>query len=156
MLHIKSIFLGILAALFALVASQGASILIGNGGQAALFLGISWMLIAGTFIEEILKYAVIYKNAEEFKSKRQILAGSFFIGVGFSATEIYLNLTNENITLANSLFPLLGIAMVHLLTSVFAGNAVAKKQNLYATTARVLIFNITLHLLYNLAVLNIF
>lgn len=156
MTYLKYFFLGILAAFFALVIEETVYVLVGSAADTEILLKISWMLMAAALIEEIFKYAIIYKSIVQSNSPREILLGSALVGLGFSAVEIILDYYNPSIAAANNPLPLLGVILIHVLTCLVAGILISQKRNFYATLLGTLVINTMLHLLYNLAVLNIF
>lgn len=150
---IKSFFLGIIAALGALFLEFSFSLFFPVGAQALFFSQFSIFLIISAACEEVIKYAMIYKIFSAVEERITIITGSFLIGLGFSATEIFLNYYSK-INLANIPFYfILGMIFIHIFTSVFAGIVVSKKQNPYFTAVRVLILNSAIHIAYNLAVI---
>lgn len=153
---IKAFFFGILAAVSALVVEQAVQIFTGGILETEIILKLSWLLIVSAAVEESLKYLLIYKNSLELESKKKIIVSSLWLGAGFALTEILLYLSGQNVTWSSSAWPFLGILSVHLVTSGYAGYLLTKKQNIYVLTARALLFNTILHILYNFAILNLF
>jgi len=156
MSYLKYFFLGILAAFFALVVEETVYMLIGSAADTEIVLKISWMLVAAALVEEIFKYAIIYKSIIQSTSLREILLGSALVGLGFSAVEIILDYYNPAVAAANNPLSLLGVILIHVLTCLVAGSMIAKKENFYVTLLGTLLINTMLHLLYNLTVLNFF
>lgn len=156
MSYIRPVFLGILAAIAALVLEQAASIALPGIIDTEIILKISWMVIFAILIEEILKYFLIYKNSLKLASRYEIIISAFFLGGGFSLVEIFLYTLSKNPGLETIFWPLLGVALIHLATSGFSGYLISKRQNIYLVTSRALIINIFFHFLYNFAILNIF
>lgn len=150
---IKSFFLGILAALFALFFELSFSLFFPEEKQALFFTRFSLFLIISALVEEITKYAVIYKSFSDVEKRRTIIFGGFLVGLGFSVTEFFLNYYSKLDLINIPFYFLLGMIFIHIFTSVFAANVVSKKQNKYFTASRALIFNTTIHILYNLIVI---
>ena len=153
---IKPLFLGILAAFFSLVAEMAFSVLLQGNAEAYFFSRVSLMVVAAVVIEEVLKYAIVYKNSSLLKRKGEIWASSLLIGAGFAAAEISLDAYGQLNLLRTSLFFLMGVFFVHVFTAAFSGYLLAKKENIYFTTTRALIVNIFIHLLYNIAIIYLF
>ena len=153
---IKPLFLGILAAFFSLVAELTFSVFFQGSAQAYFFSQLSLMVVAAVVIEEVLKYVIVYKNASLLKGTKEILASSILIGAGFALTEISLDVYGQLNILKTSFFFLIGVLFVHVFTTTFSGYLLAKKQNIYFTTVRVLIVNILIHLFYNIAIIYLF
>jgi len=92
---LEAFFWGIMAALAALMIEF--IILIINQSIAlqtpavSLIYGIS----LAVFVEEFFKYAVIWKISLKEKFVTTIFLNAFLVGVGFSLTEIALNILNR-------------------------------------------------------------
>lgn len=147
---INLFFLGIIAALGALVFEFILSII-----SPLLFnfdlskIGVSFFLII--FIEEFFKLAVIWRASQEIDAKKEIFLNSALIGVGFSATEIFLNIFSHSSFLFSSYA---GLLLIHTTTSLIFGYILSKKADLQIRTLVITIFFALLtHLLYNLSVL---
>jgi hypothetical protein len=149
---IKSFFLGILAALFALFFELSFSLFFPIEKQAFFFARFSLFLIIASLCEEIIKYTMIYQTFSKLEKKWPIIFGGFVFGLGFSATEIFLNYYSKTDFINIPFYFILGMIFIHLFTSFFAANIVAKKQNIWFSTARVLILNSCVHISCNLVV----
>ncbi|HPN96879.1 MAG TPA: PrsW family glutamic-type intramembrane protease [Candidatus Moranbacteria bacterium] len=153
MAPIKSLFLGILAALFSLVAEVTFSIFLKEGITPDFFSQLSKLLVISVLVEEIFKYAVIYKSFYALEKRKDIIINSLFLGLGFSAIEIALNIIN-NQNFDSFLFLLLaGIMFVHILTAGFSGYLLSKKSGVYFTAIRATLVNVIVHFSYNLAII---
>ena len=153
---IKPLFLGILTAFFALVIELSFPIFFTGSAQTYFFAQISLIMIISVFVEESLKYAVICKSFSALEKKKEIFFSSLLLGAGFAGTEILLDIWGGlNILQSSSLY-LLGIFGVHIITAGFSGYLLSKKQNIYFISARAVIFNILIHLSYNIAILYFF
>ncbi|MFA6048058.1 MAG: PrsW family glutamic-type intramembrane protease [Parcubacteria group bacterium] len=150
---IKSLFLGILAALFALFFELSFSLFFPEEKQVVFFAHFSIFLILSALVEETVKYAVIYKSFSVLEKRRSIIFGGFLVGLGFSAAELSLNYYGKINLISVPFYFLLGMISVHIFTSIFAAMVISKKQNRYFMATRVLIFNSVIHILYNLAVI---
>ena len=150
---IKSFFLGILAAIGALFFELSFSLFFPEEKQAYFFTHFSVFLVLSALTEEIVKYAVIYKTFSAVEKKGAIIFGGFLVGLGFSATELFLNYYSGFDLLNIPYYFIAGLLLVHIFTSVFAANVVSKKQNPYFMATRVLIFNSLIHILYNLGII---
>lgn len=153
MSFVKPIFLGILAAFFALVLEISFSIVSGRGALGYLSAGISLTLVFSAFAEELSKYSVIYKGFSALKSRFQVLFSGLMVGLGFAAVELYFNYYNRGSAIFSPPWALAGILIIHLFTAGFSAWVVSNKENVYFTTARALIFNTLVHVLYNLAII---
>lgn len=105
MSFIKPIFLGILAAFFALVLEISFSIVSGLGALGYLTAGMSITLVFSAFAEELAKYSVIYKSFSSLKSRVQIISSGLIVGLGFAAVELYFNYYNKGAVIFSPLGP---------------------------------------------------
>lgn len=153
---IKPLFLGILCAFFALVLELIFSMVSPGDYQILFFSKINLLLVFSALAEEATKLAVIYKSFPATEKRKDIIAGSLLLGAGFAATEIFLNIYNQQNVFPSSTYFLLGIFLVHVFTAGFAGYLLAKKQNIYFIAVRTIIFNTSVHLLYNIMLLYFF
>jgi hypothetical protein len=153
---IKPLFLGILAAFFALVVELSFSLFSQKEIQAYIFTSISLFLVLSVLAEEVLKYSIILKSFSNLQKRSYVITSGLILGLGFSAVEISLNLSGHfKFNSANWLY-LAGIIFVHLVTCGFSAYLISKKQNVYFITARALIINSIIHLSYNLAIIYLF
>jgi len=156
MSSIKSFFLGVLAAFFALFFELSLSLFFPEQKQALFFTRFSLFLIISALIEEIAKYALIYASFSNIEKRMTIIFGGFLVGLGFAATEVFLNYYSKLNLINIPFYFLLGMIFIHIFTSLFAANVISKKQNKYFMATRVIVFNSTIHILYNLAVIFLF
>ena len=146
---ILSFFEGIIAALGAL-ALELSTMLIFNLPPAENALFTLFIFVA---IEEILKYAVIYRH-HLARINKKIILGALFTGLGFSLTELFLKQLDYQ---KESAFPVLGIIFIHILTTSLVGISCMRKY--YANKLFVLLLigvNILLHFGYNFCILYYF
>lgn len=134
---IESLFLGILAAVGALVlevfaasffyspAFQRNGHLI-NGLELVPVLSRTNMLIFVVFavIEESMKYLMVAKKIEKFSVGKKVLTNSLFLGVGFGIFELFLiyyqRIGNFQLLRADYL-PLAEVFMLHVFTAGMIG-----------------------------------
>lgn len=144
-----SFFEGIIAALGALILELTLPIF----GLSADGISLIFLFLTAT-IEEIIKYIFIYNNYLKLKLKEKIIKNSFFIGLGFASAEIFLKQLSFEKT---SILPILGVFLIHLLTTSIAGFFLLRKYKLTALLAVKIIFlNILLHFAYNFLILCYF
>lgn len=153
---IKSFFLGILAAFFALFLELSLSLFFPTEKQVYFFTTFSIFLVLAAFSEEVIKYAVIFQAHSKLEKKWQIIHGGFLVGLGFSGTEVFLNYYSHTELLSIPFYFLLGMIFLHIFTSLFAANVIAKKQNIAFMTIRSLVFNTAIHIIYNVAIIFMF
>lgn len=152
---VQSIFFGVLSAFFALVAEQIAYIIGGLKIENELFLGLSVMILAAAAIEEVIKFAMIFKNSAAVEDGQKVILSCIFFGLGFSAIEVFLYAFNGEFSWQDALIPLAGVVSIHIITSGFAGLVISKKQSFLFSASAVLITNFLLHTGYNLAIINL-
>jgi RsiW-degrading membrane proteinase PrsW (M82 family) len=142
-----SFFEGILAAFGALILELSPTIFGSTFSETSLFF-----ILFTASIEEAVKYTFIYNHYLKLASKEKILSGAFFIGLGFAITEIILKrLSYEK----NTIIPIAGIFLVHLLTAVLLGLFFRKKnQKPLFLSFIIVLLNIFLHFFYNLLILR--
>lgn len=144
-----SFFEGIIAAFGALVLELIPSVF----GLAISANSLIFILFAAT-IEEAIKYSVIYANCQKLRFKEKIILNSFFIGMGFAATEIFLKQLSLEKTLS---LPVLGIFSIHILTTLLSGFSLSREDGkMFFSAAKIILANIALHFVYNFATLRWF
>jgi hypothetical protein len=142
-----SFFEGILAAFGALILELSPTIFGLIFSETSLFF-----ILFTASIEEAVKYTFIYNHYLKLASKEKILSGAFFIGLGFSITEIVLKQLSYQEATA---LPIAGIFLVHLLTATLLGLFFWKKnQKPLFLSFLIVLLNIFLHFFYNLLVLR--
>lgn len=174
MKQLTSFFLGILAALGALVTQVffllSATFFIDNGNNPDF--DIFSLLSAGTFssfgifpflilpaivlTEELFKYLVIIKRIEPFHIGNAVLINSFLVGAGFAAVELFIIYGSlSGITFADFPFQKLAeIALVHIFTSGIIGFFVAlKNPTQFSTAFKAILSAFLVHLIYNILVI---
>ena len=164
-----SFFEGIIAALGALVLELTLPFFnLPANGTSLIFIFLA------AAIEEILKYAFIYNNYLKLPIKEKIVKNSFFIGLGFAATEIFLKQLPLEKT---NWLPILGVFLIHLFTASLAGFFLLKKYSKLMkakkglspevsglspfsagglSSSKIIIFNVLLHFAYNFLILRYF
>lgn len=158
MTQIESFFLGIIAALGALVVELIVFIGLSsftNFAPGISFLGLFMlpqMIIVGAFIEEAFKYIVIAKRVDEISLGRSYLTNSLFVGLGFLATELLLIFESSSLPQARIIAE---IATIHIGTAGIIGYIVATKNPKKISSFLFAIIIATIfHASYNLLVLN--
>lgn len=161
MTWIKSLSLGIFAAIAALVFQQLALILweifFGHTYNVSwsqnLALSMSIFLPVAVLIEEIMKYIVITRQIEFYTYGRSILLHSMLMGLGFAFTEI--SLIAFNVGIENLLRPeIFGIFLVHMTTAGLIGYGVVANPRPTFGRIFIILFGATLvHTLYNIGIL---
>jgi RsiW-degrading membrane proteinase PrsW (M82 family) len=151
---IESFFLGFLAAFGSLVVefflySLGENLPVSTW-RLAIFL-----FIGRAFIEEIFKFAIIYKKIGSLPSRGILLLNSAFVGLGFAATEFLLLYSKSGIKLINDLKPLAGVALVHIITALIAGYIIsANRHGKLRIIWKIIAINLLIHLAYNFLALE--
>lgn len=116
---------------------------------------LSLAFFASPVIEEILKLSVLGKNLSLEKTGGDNFKKALFFGAGFFSVELALNLARNDG--APTILPLIGVLLVHLITSGVIGYFLPQKTNFsYFRLQNLIIINIALHLSYNLAVFYYF
>jgi hypothetical protein len=158
MKQIESFFLGIIAALGALILELvffiGYSIFTNQESNtffSQLFI-IPQLIILGAFIEEIFKYIVISKRVEMLSLSISYIINSFLVGLGFFSIELGL------MRIAGDLPPqatLVEIAIIHIGTAGIIGYIVATKNpRKISTVFYALLVTTFLHSSYNILILQ--
>jgi hypothetical protein len=148
-IKIKLFFFGVIAAFGALLIEMIASIIFPKE-IAFLFQQITFLLIIFVIIEELFKFALIWKASFAFQNAKDFFVGSYLIGLGFSLTEIILAGVSAASGKSFAWLPLLGIFIVHTATCVFWGLAIfKKKRGTKIAIALTLFVTVILHLAYN-------
>lgn len=155
---INCFFWGAVAASFALVIEIAISAIVPEkyAVQTVIF-SISFFSVILILVEEITKFAVMFKLILKKDPKASILLKSFFFGLGFSFFEIFLNLSKFGFgSIKYSLFSsLFGIFLFHMLTSCYIGYFIAAFRSFRKIVfALVVAFMTFLHLAYNLAIIH--
>ncbi|EKE20387.1 MAG: hypothetical protein ACD_8C00007G0003 [uncultured bacterium] len=155
---IESFFLGIIAALGALIVELVFFIAFSFYSNSAVSLSffqlftIPKFIVLGAVIEELLKYIVISKRLETFSLGRLLMLNSFFVGLGFFATETCLSYFSNSVPPSNLLIEL---AIVHIGTAGFIGYIVASRNPKKISTFILTIFLASIfHVGYNLLILD--
>jgi len=155
---INPIFLGIIAALGALVLEIIFSIFI-SGPLPQNIVPSFFMVIASVVIEEAMKLIFIYKKFFQEKLMENIVLNSIFFGFGFSAVEVFFYLSKSSLSDINvsAVLPMAGIMLVQTLTSAIAGFILSQKRSgSYAILVSILFLNIIIHFSYNWLVIRYF
>ena len=156
---LRSLFLGIIAALLALILEIIFSFTPGFSFKI-LFQQASWILVAVVLIEELFKLAFIWKNFSlnaNVSSKLQIFFQSLFIGLGFAITEAtlkFFTLLPEEASNPNFYLPILCTIVIHIGISGLMGYFLvgAKKLNFW-TFFQILLVSFGWHFLFNFFVI---
>jgi len=155
---INCFFWGAVAASFALVIEIAISAIVPEkyDVQTVIF-SISFFSVILILVEEITKFAVMFKLILKKDLKASIFLKSFFFGLGFSFFEIFLNLSKFGFSsIGYSLLSFLsGIFLFHMLTSCYIGYFIAISRNFRKVIfAPIVAFMAFLHLAYNLAIIH--
>lgn len=125
--YLTFFFWGILAAIGALGLELAARELYyiisspGSYGSEIIFHALPLLLLVAV-TEEIFKFLIIYKRVISFFSKkRKIIAGSFFVGLGFALTEAALIAGRLGSSWTENIKNILEISLLQILTAVLAG-----------------------------------
>ncbi len=154
MFQLNALFTGIVVALGALVL-EVTLLIFDPSLQGTLIL-----MTLSVFVEELAKFLVIQKIAITKKISSAIFLKAFLIGVGFSFTEIILNIFSHYNTREIFFWSYIGLFLIHTFTATLFGYylAILKKESFLISSLVVLIAFLS-HLFFNLAVLynlNIF
>lgn len=150
----KSLFLGILAASGALVLELTVLFFLQKEIEITFSLEAILFLSSLAFIEELIKFLVIYESSQELDSLKLAMKNAFFIGLGFSVSEFILKSLSfkEDIFLENS-----AAFIFHIISSLLLGFLLFKRGNAsYFYLAGIVLLITLLHLLFNLFMITIF
>lgn len=149
-------------AAFSLYAAFGSApfsfspIIIGSGISSSAFLAIAGIAL----VEEASKYlflrqyALRYLGEAVIPERSALILGTLF-GIGFASLEIALAIGSE--TAANPLYPILGVAGIHIATSLaFAWYLFRFSPKRPAHALNLVSAMVSLHILYNAAILLLF
>lgn len=165
MKQIESLFLGIIAALGALVLELVVLLAISITTGSEIYLSFDVLdtvprtllifygfLLASVIIEESLKYLMITKKVEKFSIDRQIVLNALLVGIGFALVEIVL--IYERISASTDAFfyrNILEVVLIHILTAGVMGYFVAVlNPNRIGTLIKAVSLASLVHLLYNI------
>jgi RsiW-degrading membrane proteinase PrsW (M82 family) len=106
-------------------------------------------------IEEFFKMIFIWKIAGGIERKKDVLLSALLVGLGFSLTEASLILLNGSFSGSTLYQGLIGLAVIHLSTTIFFGLFVIGNR-LPRKFAAVIFFLIALffHLVYNFLIIS--
>jgi hypothetical protein len=157
MKFIQSFFLGILAALGALLleilllnVSQPLT-LPGNSYFLSELFSFNFIFFAAIVIEESVRYAVIYKAIARISKDGNIFLNSVFFGLGFSSLEAILVYWNYQNGIAFDLLGIAGIITIHVSASVLIGYFVGRNAGKgFLITVPGFIAALIIHSLYNI------
>lgn len=145
--------LGILAAMGAVVLETGSLIFISPFANLESLNTLGVAMLFAIFIEEFLKYALLWKVFTKKIISVNLISGSLLFGSGFALTEIFLN-TLKFSSLSSSLLSAYGgLFLIHISTSIIFFWYFSSKKN-PSFLAGLLIFPLPfiIHWLYNTAV----
>jgi hypothetical protein len=155
MKQIESLFLGIIAALGALVAELFIFAIFGTMSLDKNIISqnvstLNYLLVITVFVEEIFKYLIIMKRIELFSIGRILILNSFLVGLGFAVVEsglIYFKSADNLIPYQN----LFEIILIHVFTAGIIGYFIAtrnpKKISTFILAVSIAVF---FHLVYNI------
>jgi len=115
-------------------------------------------VILSVFLEESLKISVLFKILKkiirEESGQKPVFLSAVMAGLGFSATEIFLNLFNLQTNRYFFFLDIFGLLIVHIGTFAILGYVLAKKADFsFPKFALFLPVTISFHLLYNILVI---
>jgi hypothetical protein len=147
----KSLSLGILATAGALVLELVLLFFIGKEIEINFSRTAIIFLFALSFIEESMKFLVIYESSQDLDSSKLAVKNAFFIGLGFSISELIL----KNLSFREDVFWENSAAFVfHFISSILFGFLLFKRKDAsYFYLASVVFLMALLHLLFNLFVI---
>lgn len=155
MKQIESFFLGMLAAMFALVLEVGLLIFVGTYSPSKelnfdYFSSLNYLIILAAFIEEGAKYIVIAKRVGFISYGKSVITNSMIAGLGFAAVEgalIYSQKIPMNTGYSQGLIQ---IALLHILTAGIIGYFIATRNpKKISTLAKAVGFASAGHLAFN-------
>jgi len=171
MRQIESFFLGILAALGALVSQSFILLIIGffirkseisAYGQSAIgfsdakMLPLLIVIPVAVLVEEIFKYIIIVKKVDLISYGRSLLFNSLLVGLGFAGLEaflIYSGFENRIISSMN-VQNVIEIVSIHIFTAGIIGYYIATRNpKKIATFFEAVLTVFLIHLAYNLLAL---
>ena len=156
MKQLEPFFWGIIAALGAMVGQIFFFVLFSTfldpTGKMSYgdFFSMPVFILITAFIEEFFKYLLLSRRILEFSREKAFLLNTVLLGLGFFAVELMLILINSPVL---KLPTILGIATLHLSTTIFMGYFVATRSSKgfnFAPSA--LLLATILHASYNLAI----
>jgi hypothetical protein len=150
----KSLFLGILAASGALVLELTLLFFLHKEIEITFSLKAVLFLSALAFIEELMKFFAINDSSQSLDSLRSAMKNAFFIGLGFSISELVL----KSFSFQGDVFLENSFAFIfHIFSSLLFGFLLFKREKASYFYLAGIVFLITLlHLLFNLFMIAIF
>lgn len=144
---------GIAAAFGALVFQVIATIIFPALENSSSLEKIGAFMFVTIFIEEFVKFILLWKISQNSKNQKNIFWSAIFLGSGFATTEIFLNLLNNNLSDTNLFFSYFGLFLLHIFTSSIYGLYLSEKENL-ALWGNLAIFGLGyfFHFLFNFSV----
>jgi hypothetical protein len=158
MKQIESLFLGIIAALGALVVELFIFAIFGTMSLDKNIISqnvssLNYLLVTAVFLEEIFKYLIIIKRVEFFSMGRILILNSFLVGLGFAGVESSLIYFRS----AGGLIPyqsFVEIILIHIFTAGIIGYFIAARNpQKIATSIKAILIAVFIHLSYNIMVL---
>lgn len=158
--YFESFLLGILAAfgslflelmardLYYLVTSPGSDV------ETGLAFYALPLILLTAIIEELFKFAVIYKRISViFSRPKELITGSLLVGLGFGLVETLLILGQLGNDWQQSLMYILEVLMLHILTGTIMGILIAIIGKSKKNVAKLLLIPVpavvTLHFFFN-------
>lgn len=158
MKQIESLFLGIIAALGALVVELFIFAIFGTASLDKNIIAqdvssLNYLLVITVLVEEIFKYLIIIKRVESFSMGRILILNSFLVGLGFAGVESSLIYFRS----AGGLIPyqsLAEIILIHIFTAGIIGYFIATRNPQKITTSiKAISIAVFIHLAYNIMVI---
>jgi len=150
MAQIEALFLGIIAGAGALVIEAVFPL---NNNPADHYF-ILFVLIA-VFIEEFIKYIIIWKRVDAISLGRSLVFNSFLVGLGFSIVELGLLWYQKEISWPASQNIILPIALLHISTAGIIGYILVKNNpRKLSTFFKSIFWAVIIHFSFNLLSLS--
>lgn len=121
-------FLGIGAAFSALIFQTIATILLPSLANSASLEKIGFFMFLVIFIEEFVKFILLWKISQDPKKQKDIFWSAIILGSGFAVAEISLNILNNNLLDLNLFLSYLGLFLLHIFTTSIYGLYLSKKE----------------------------
>lgn len=121
-------FLGIGAAFSALIFQTIATIILPSLNNSDYLEKIGFFLFLVIFIEEFVKFILLWKISQDLKNQKNIFWSAIILGSGFAVTEISLNIFNNNLLDLNLFLSYFGLFLLHVFTSSIYGLYLSKKE----------------------------
>lgn len=167
-IFIKAIFIGIIAALAAVVLEQllavAANVFLQREITSLVYTNLSFFLVAAAIIEEGSKYFFINYGLRRLRNlgKFRFVLSAAIAGLFFGLTEVYFVLLANGRQIADigrlgkeTLFSLAGVLLLHTLTILLMAALIStRRRESRLGWLKILIFPVLVHLLFNFLVIQ--